>query len=150
MAKRKQKTQNVAKFGGVDELGQIKSDLHSPLKEQTYDASSVEAKSEQTHLEDDIGVGEATVLRNFVFAIDLSKTNVWLERRPTKQDLFNAHLKGIEMALWKDGLKVWPDVAPQLMFDVNNLKYTIIVAARPMKGFMLQERPQTLAEIVNG
>lgn len=144
------KTKEVSKFGGVDELGQFKSDLHSPLKEQTYDASSIEAKSEKTHLEDDMGVGEATVLRNFVFAIDIKNAHLWLERQPTKQDLFNAHIKGIEMALWKDGLKIWPDVKPQLTFDTAGLKYTIIVAARPMNGFILQERPQTLSEIAHG
>lgn len=147
---RKKKTKEVAKFGGVDELGQIKSDLHSPLKEQTYDASTVEAKSEQAHLEDDMGEGDAVVIRNFVFAIDMNNSDVWLKNQPTKQDLFNSHLKGIEMALWKDGLKIWPDVKPQLTFDLNNFKYTIIVASKPMKGYLLNERPQTLSQIAYG
>lgn len=151
MTKKKQKSKDVAKFGGVDELGQIKSDLHAGIsgEKHTYDSSSVEAKS-STNLEQDVGVGEATVLRNFVFAINLENSDKWLEYRPTKQELFNHHIKGIEMALFKDGLKVWPEVAPQITFDLDNMRYTIIVPARPMKGYLLQERPQTLAEIAHG
>lgn len=150
MAKRNKKTTEVSKFGGVDQLGTVKTDLHSPLQEQSYDAASIEAKSERTHLEDDAGHGEATVLRNFVFAINLDKADLWLKHRPTKQELFNSHLRGIEMALFKDGLKIWPEVAPQLIFDMPTMCYTIIVAARPRKGYLLMERPQTLSEIAHG
>lgn len=146
MAK-KRKVKEVAKFGGVDELGTIKSDLHSPFVEQTYDASTVEAKSEQTHLEDDRGEGEATVIRCFTFGIN---PQVFLEQRPTKQDLFNHHLRGIEATLWKDGLKVFDDVAPRLTFDNKNLQYSIFIAARPRNGYLLHERPQTLSQIAHG
>lgn len=149
MAK-KRKVKDVAKFGGVDELGTVKSDLHSPLKEQNYDASSVEAKSEQTHLEDDKGEGEATVIRCFTFNINLAHPELWLERQPSKQELFNFHVRGIEAALWKDGLKVFDEVAPRLTFDTKKMQYSIFVAARPRNGYLLHERPQTLSQIAHG
>lgn len=147
MAKRKAKTKEVSKFGGVDDLGIIQSDLHSPLKEQTYDSSSVEAKSENTHLEDDKGEGEAIVIRCFTFGMN---PQTFLERRPSKQDLFNAHLRGIEMALFGDGLKVFDEVPPRLTFDIEKKQYSIFVAARARKGYLINERPQTLAEVAHG
>ena len=147
MARVKKKTKTVNKFGGVDNLGTVKTDLHSPLQEQTYDASSVEAKSEKTHLEDDKGEGEATIIRCFTFGMN---PEVFVQQRPTKQDLFNYHIRGIEMALFKDGMNLYTDVPPRLTFDVNKLQYCIFVAARPRKGYLLHERPQTLSEIAHG
>lgn len=148
--KRDKKTKEVNKFGGVDQLGQIKSDLHSPLKEQNYDTSTVEAKSEQTHLEDDLGQGDAVVIRCFTFQMNLEKPELFIERRPSKQDLFNSHIRGIEMALWKDGLKVYDEVVPRITFDTKKFQYSIFIAARPMKGYLLNETPQTLTQIAHG
>lgn len=146
---RVKKVKEVTKFGGVDELGQVKTDLHKGIgaSVNTYDASTVEAKSEQTHLEDDVGHGEAVIVRCFTFGMN---PKTFLERKPTKQDLFNSHLRGIEMALFGDGLKVFDEVPPRLVFDVKKQQYSIFVAARPRKGIMLYERPQTLREIING
>lgn len=139
------KTKEVAKFGGIDNLGQVKTQLHSN-KQDTYDSSSVEAQS-QTRLEDDRGEGEATVIRCFTFGMN---PQTFIERRPTKQDLFNAHLKGIEMGLFADGLKVFDEVVPRLTFDAQKKQYSIFVAARPRKGYLLHERPQTLSQIAHG
>lgn len=150
MARKLKQAKEVAKFGGVDELGTVKSDLHSPLQEQTYDASSVEAKSEQTHLEDDKGEGDAVVIRCFTFSINLEHPELWLEKQPSKQDLFNFHIHGIEMALWKDGLKIFDKVAPRLTFDVKKMQYSIFIAALPRNGYLLHERPQTLSELAHG
>ena len=138
------KTKEVAKFGGVDELGKVKTDLHEGM--QTYDASSVEAKS-QTRLEDDMGEGDAVIVRRFIFGMNLV---AWKEHRPTKQDIFNSHIRGIEIALFGDGLKVFDEVPPRITFDVKNSQYSIFIAARPQKGHMLRERPQTLTQIAHG
>lgn len=151
MAKRKSKetTKEVAKFGGVDNLGTVKTDLHSPFKEQNYDASAVEAQS-QTKLEDDLGEGNAVVIRSFTFQMNLEKPELFIERAPSKQEIFNSHIGGIEMALWKDGLKVYDEVAPRMTFDVQKLQYTIFVPAVPRNGYLLQQKPQTLTEIAHG
>ena len=138
MAKRK--TKEVAKFGGVDELGTTKLHGHE------HDVASAEAQS-STRLESDMGTGEAVVVRFFTFGIN---PETFMEQKPTKQELFNSHLKGIEMALFADGLKVFDEVAPRLTFDADKLQYTICVAARPRKGYLLENAPQTLTQIAHG
>ena len=137
---KKSKVKQVAKFGGVDEVG--KTQLHG----FEHDVSTVEAQS-QTRLEHDIGEGDATIIRCFTFGMN---PEVFVEHPPTKQELFNVHLRGIEMALFADGMKVFDDVAPRIIFDVEKKQYSIFIAARPRKGYLLQERPQTLREIING
>lgn len=150
MAKRKIK--DVAKFGGVDQLGQVTTDLHSDIggKHNVYDASNVEAKSEKTHLEDDKGEGNAVVIRRFTFQMNLEHPELFIERRPGKQEIFNSHTSGIEMALWKDGLNLFLEVQPRITFDEKKFQYSIFVAAKPSRGQTLQERPQTLSEVANG
>lgn len=150
MAKKTKKVKDVAKFGGVDNLGTIQSDLHSPLVKQDYDTSSVEAKSEETHLEDDKGEGNAVVIRCFTFQMNMEHPEIYVENPPTKQQIFNSHLSGIEMALWKDGLRVYDEVAPRMTFDVKKLQYSIFVPAIPARGHVLFDKPQTLSDIVHG
>jgi hypothetical protein len=145
---RVKKTKQVSKFGGVDQLGTVKTDLHG--KEETYDSSTVEAKSEQTHLEDDLGQGNAVVIRCFTFQMNLENPELFIERNPSKQDLFNSHVNGIEATLWKDGLKFYTEVAPRITFDTKKFQYSIFVAALPRNGYLLNERPQTLSEIAHG
>lgn len=137
---KKTKSKEVAKFGGVDELG--KTQLHG----HEHDVASVETQS-NTKLQDDKGEGEAVIIRRFTFGMNPEE---FVEQRPTKQQIFNDHLRGIEMALYADGLKVFDQVPPRLIFDVEKKQYSIFVAARPRKGYLLQERPQTLTQIANG
>lgn len=134
------KTKSVAKFGGIDELGTTQLHGHA------HDVASVEAQS-KTRLEHDKGEGDATIIRRFIFGMN---PEIFIQRRPTKQDLFNAHLRGIEMALFADGMKIFDKVPPRLSFDTEKMQYSIFVAARPRKGYLLQERPQTLSQIANG
>ena len=146
MAKKKTKTKDVAKFGGVEQLGTVRTDLHSPLKGDNYDASSVEAQS-TTKLEHDVGHGEPLIIRRFTFGLNPEK---FLERPPTKQDIFNAHIKGIEMALFADGMKIFDEAQPRITFDMNKKQYDIFITARARKGYLIQERPQTLSEVAHG
>ena len=138
MAKRvKQKSANVAKFGGTEHLGETKLHGHD------HDVTTIEATS-KTKLQDDTGEGSAAVIRRFTFGMNIQS---FKERQPTKQDIFNQHLKGIEIALWKDGLKMMTEVEPRISFDEKNLRYFIFVGARPQKGMLLKHVPQTLSEI---
>lgn len=137
------KSKDVAKFGGVEQLGEVKFEGHR------HDASTIEAKSE-TNLENDKGEGNAVVIRCFTFAFNLEHPELILERKPSKQDLFNAHIRGIETALWKDGLKPYIDVPPRITFDAKKLQYSIFIASVPMKGWMIQETPQTLTQLAHG
>lgn len=157
MAKRSKKTLDVQKFGGVDHVGTAhdanltkftsgmtqQESLHNDVN---YDMESLEVQSE-THLEDDHGGGGAAIIRMFEFGMNPQAFN---EHVPSRQELFNSHYKGIEMALWRDGMSVMPEVNPRLVVDSKNGKYQIFVGAKPMKGHLLQEQPKTLAEQIHG
>lgn len=112
----------------------------APVKDIAWQASQIEAQSD-TKLEDDTGYGKAIVIRMFEFAIN---PNGW-PNKPTKQELFNAHLHGIEVMLWRDGLKVMTDVEPRL--SIGKKKYRIWVAAEPARGHLLNETPKTLSQL---
>lgn len=158
MAKHSKKTVEVQKFGGVEDSGSIKeegliggfkSDLSGEVsthKDVPWDLQSLEVES-KTSLEADEGYGNATVIRMFEFQ---SNPVVFATYQPSFQELFNAHYKGIETALWKDGLKVMPDVDPRIVVDPETGKYQIFVAATPARGQTLNERPMTLSEVAHG
>lgn len=140
----KKKASDVQKFGGTEELGDIK--VADGLGTTDYSLSNVEAKSE-TKLEHDEGHGDAVVIRQFTFAMNME---TFKEVRPNRQQLFNHHVKGIEIALWKDGLKVFSDVPPRLTIDEKNMRYSIYVAAKVARGHILTTQPKTLSQLANG
>lgn len=142
MAKRK--TKQVKSFGGTKHLGNVveQDAKDAPVKDVNYDVQDLEVQS-KTNLEQDQGGGGAAIIRCFEFGINYQTFN---EVRPTKQDLFNAHYKGIEMALWRDGLKVIPEVNPRIVINSSKGTYSIFVGANPMKGHILREQPRTLAD----
>lgn len=138
MARKLKKPIEVAKFGGIDKLGSTE------LNGYQHEIESVEAES-KTNLELDTGVGNAAIIRMFEFSLN---HEAFRHYPPTKQDLFNAHHKGIEMALWRDGLKVIPGVNPRISIEQG--RYRIWVGATPMKGHILTETPKTLSQLVHG
>ena len=105
--------------------------------------------SSETHLEDDTGEGDPMILRQFIFGIN---PVAFVEAKPTKQDLFNFHLKGIEISLWKDGLQLWDGVEPRIHIDSKKMQYTIYVTAIPSRGNMFStlHAPKKLTEILHG
>lgn len=147
MAKRL-KSKEVSKFGGVDELGKFveTNAVNAPVKDVHYDVKSLEVQSD-TKLEDDQGGGGSAIVRMFEFGIN---PLAFQQYQPTKQELFNSHYKGIEVALWKDGMKVIPDVNPRIILDQKAGKYQIFVGAMPMRGQTLYQEPKTLSQLVHG
>jgi len=145
---KKKKAVEVQKFGGVDELGMVSAPSNPGGVERDFahDVKSIEVQSDR-HLEDDQGGGGAAIVRMFEFGIN---PEAFKQYQPTKQELFNSHYKGIELALWKDGLKVIPEVNPRIVVDTQNGKYQIFVGAQPMRGHILREQPQTLAQQIHG
>lgn len=137
--KKASKFKDVAKFGGTETLGNTK------MNGFDHQIDSVETQS-KTKLEDDTGHGEAAIIRCFIFGMN---PTAFKQYNPTSQELFNYHHKGIEVALWKDGMKVMPEVNPRVSYDTKRMQYKIFVGAKPMKGYILNERPQTLSEIAH-
>lgn len=146
--KKRPKSKTVSKFGGVTDIAHVieKDAVNAPVKDVGYDVKDLEVQS-TTHLEDDQGGGGAAIVRCFEFGMNLEAFGNY---QPTKQELFNSHLKGIEVALWRDGMKIMTEVLPRVAFDQENFKYKIFVGAQPMKGHILREQPKTLAEQIHG
>lgn len=135
----KKKSIEMQKFGGTESIGKAKPEKHE------YDLSSVEVNSD-TKIESDEGHGAPAIIRRFTFGMNVANIK---EVKPTKQDLFNSHLKGIELALWKDGLKPFDKVQPRISIDEKGMKYHIFVTAIPQRGHLLRQKPQTLSEIIH-
>lgn len=125
-------------FGGTENLGSTKMDGYD------HDVQSVEVQS-KTKLQDDRGEGKYVIIRKFTFGMN---PKAFQEAKPDKQTLFNYHLKGIEIALWADGWKIFTDVQPQLTFDTAKLQYSIFVGAIPMNKYnTINAQVKTLGEI---
>ncbi len=124
--------------------------LDGSAKAHDYDVKQGEVHSD-IHLEEDTGHGKTVVIRSFDFQANPS---AFKERTPSKQELFNAHAKQIEVVLWKDGLQVMPDVKPQLVLSKQRNHYRIIVGAEPRKGHLIssldQDKYQTLSQAAHG
>lgn len=99
-----------------------------------------------TNLEDDEGSGAAVIIRSFDFKANPQAFHIHV---PSKQELFNAHAKQIEVLLWKDGMQVMSDVSPKVMISKNKQNYRIVVGAEPAKGHILSQPTQTLSQITN-
>ena len=106
---------------------------------------SISTQSE-THLEDDPGEGTAAVIRVFEFA---ANPEAFKQHTPTKQELFNYHYKGIEIMLWKDGLKYCSEIQPRLMFSKDGSAYRFVIACLPSIGNTLIETPNTLSQLLH-
>ena len=137
-------TTDVAKFGGEDRLGKVVMDGN------THDVASLETKSE-TRLEDDRGEGNVNVIRKYTFK---ANPKAFHQHQPTKQDLFNHHLKGIEISLWKDGMQFNTDIEPQLHFDEKKAMYHIFVGAKVARGhivpYQIMDADLSLSKVVHG
>lgn len=123
-----------------ENVGSVKED------DGTWELSDLSAQS-TTNLESDTGHGAAAIVRMFEFAANPEAFRI---HTPSKQELFNAHLKGIEVMLWRDGLRVMTDIEPKLTISKKKDRYRIWVGAEPARGHILRERPQTLGEILHG
>lgn len=120
--------------------------------EPDWQAKTVEAESE-TKLESDTGEGDVKDIRFFTFA---ANPEAFQQHLPTAQELFQSHLKQIEIELWKDGWTPDTSVPPRflLMKDKktkNVTHYQLVVVATPAKGHLLswKEQPKTLTELIN-
>lgn len=135
--KKKKDSIDLQKFGGTDDLGKIDFDGHQ------HDVQSIEVKSE-TKLTDDPFEGAVAIIRKFTFG---ANPQAFKEYKPTKQELFNSHLKGIEIALWRDGMQLNTRIEPQIHFDEKQLRYSIFVGAKPARGHLVTQTPLSLREI---
>lgn len=134
------KSKDVTKFGGREKLGDVE------LNQYKHEVESIETQS-KTKIEDDTGQGGAAIIRRFTFGMN---PIAFKENPPSKQDLFNYHVKGIEVMLWRDGMKIITEVEPRITLDEKTLQYHIFIGAKPQRGYVLTEAPKTLRQVVHG
>lgn len=155
MAHKKAKIKNDPKELGVDTIIKDKEGVI-----EDWSAKTVEAESD-TKLDADIGTGQVLTLRHFFFKPNQEK---FKKRVPSAQELFDSHVKQMEVEFWKDEWIPAHDVPPRLIFydkfkrPVSHTSkkiewYSFIIAAMPAKGSLLsqkdQEQVKTLTQIAN-
>jgi len=134
------------KFKSIEKNAEIKS----PFKRDYI--GNIEWEGEQlqatadTKIEDDKGIGQAMVIRFFEFGVNLQ---AFKDHKPTAQELFDAHRKGLEAILWKDGLKPYEGIEPRIMFSKNKKFYRIILMCIPRGMATLLDKPKTLSQLLN-
>lgn len=114
--------------------------------DKSWEAKTLAAES-TTKLEDDKGEGNAIKLFFYNYQANPEAFKI---HKPQAQELFNHHLKQIEIDLWTKGWTIYPEIQPRLMFAKDKSHYRFIVAATPSRGRLLFEQPKTLTEIING
>lgn len=112
------------------------------IEDLQWEGEEVTAQSE-TKLESDTGTGQAVVIRFFEFG---ANPEVFKQHKPTAQELFNSHRKGIEALLWRDGLRPFDGVEPRLMFSKNGKNYRFIITCIP--STVLVDKPKTLSQLL--
>lgn len=115
---------------------------NAPVKDVQWEGEQIGVESE-TKLESDLGTGQPIVLRFFDFG---ANPEVFKQHKPTAQELFNSHRKGIESLLWRDELKPFDGVEPRLMFSKDRKNYRFIIACLPITTLL--DKPQTLSELI--
>lgn len=109
-----------------------------------YDAETVSAESD-TKLEEDKGTGQEIILRFFDFA---ANPETFKQHKPTAQELFNTHRKGIESLLWTDGLTPYQLIEPRLLFSKDGSQYRFAISCIPSLGNTLIDKTKTLSELL--
>jgi hypothetical protein len=131
---RKAKGKSVSKFKAIDKESNDFKD---------WEGEELHAQSD-TKLNEDRGTGKAVVLRCFDFA---ANPETFKDHKPTAQELFNVHKKGMESLMWTDGMAPFEEVEPRLLFSKNGKYYRFIVACLPREALM--DKPKTLTELLS-
>lgn len=114
------------------------------VKELKWEGEEVQAES-KTKIEEDTGTGQAVILRFFEFGVNVEE---FKKHKPTAQELFNSHYRGMTSLMWGDGLKPFEGVEPRLQFSKDKKKYRFIMACVPSAGNVLTDKPKTLSQLL--
>ncbi len=114
------------------------------VEDLQWEGEEVQTES-KTKIEEDQGTGQPVILRFFEFGANFE---TFKQHKPTAQELFNSHIKGMESLLWSDGLKIYHEVEPRLMFSKDKTKYRFIIPCIPTNGSALVDTPRTLSQLL--
>lgn len=132
----------LKKFKLTEKDAELKS-KHSSDKigDIEWEGEEVVAES-TTKIQEDQGTGHQVVLRFFDFG---ANPEVFKQHKPTAQELFDSHRRGIESLLWRDGLRPFDAVEPRLMFSKDKSHYRFIIPCIPK---MDMGSSQTLSQLL--
>lgn len=103
-----------------------------------------EISTESTPLMDEAR-GAPIILRVFEFA---ANPEAFKYQIPTKEQLVSDHKKGIELFLWKDGLRPIESMRPKVIISKKKDRYSIYVTCQARPGVSVVDKPKTLQEII--
>lgn len=137
------KTPKIKRVERGNKFKTIEKDaVDAPVKDIEWEGEQLAAESD-IKLEDDLGTGHPVIIRFFDFG---ANPETFKKQKPTAQELFNSHRKGIESLLWRDELKPFDAVEPRLMFSKDKSTYRFIIACLPITTLL--EKPKTLSELM--
>ncbi len=121
------------------------------IEKDTKTSKDVEWEGEEigvestTKIQDDHGTGQEIVLRFFDFA---ANPDTFKLQKPTAQQLFESHKRGMESLLWTDGLTPCLAIEPRLMFLKDMSQYRFVISCIPSLGNALVDKSHTLSELL--
>jgi hypothetical protein len=121
-----------------------KDAVDSPVKDIQWEGEEIGVESD-TKIEQDTGTGQAIVLRFFDFA---GNPEVFKQHKPTAQELFESHKRGMESMLWTDGLTPYHAIEPRLLFSKDKAHYRFVISCIPSLGNTIIEKSKTLSELL--
>ena len=97
--------------------------------------------------------GDPRIIREFKFSFNPDTMSKIARKElavPTHQELFNAHMKQIEIMLWGDGLVPDTDHQPRLV--IGKKKYKIVLACKIREGVILgaKNKVHTITDLLKG
>lgn len=115
-------------------------------KSEDWGREQIEVAPERLRKEE---LDDPRIIREFMFSFNpetVSKIRQKQIEAPTRQGLFNAHLKQIEIMLWGDGLVFDTEFQPRIV--IGKKKYKIVIVCKQRQGVMLgmANKPITLTE----
>lgn len=114
-------------------------------KDLLWEGEEVSAQSD-TKIEQDKGSGQAITIRVFEFGANVE---IFKQHKPTAQELFNSHWKGMESLLWRDGLRPFEGSQPRLVFSKDKTKYRFYIPCIYSFYKVVTEKHHTLTELLN-
>lgn len=89
--------------------------------------------------------GKTIVLRSFYFK---ANPELLKAQKPTKQQLFDSHVKQIELMLWNDGLMPFKEVEPRVITSKKRDEYKIFMACEARPGVTFAHNPTKLQDLI--
>lgn len=93
----------------------------------------------------DPGTGETVLMRVFDFG---ANPEALKRDKPSKQQIFDNHIKQIQTMLWSDGLEPMKELNPLIQVSKKKEKYRIILWCRARAGVVWSDKPQNLQDIM--